>query len=47
MTKRKKTQPNNKKTKEILSRLRELQAKNLVKTTIEEEVRLIREDQDR
>ncbi len=47
MAKGKKPQRNNKKTEEILSRLKELQAKNPVKTTIEEEVRLIRDDRDR
>ena len=38
---------NTKKTEEILSRLCELQAKNPIKTSIEEEVALIREDRNR
>ena len=38
---------NSKKYEQVLSKLGELQAKNTVKTTIEEDVRLIREDRNR
>jgi uncharacterized protein YlbG (UPF0298 family) len=38
---------NTKKTEEVLSKLGELQAKNQIKTSTEEIVRLIREDRNR
>ena len=38
---------NTKKTEEVLSKLGELQAKNRIKTSTEEEVKLIREDRSR
>lgn len=38
---------NTKKTEEVLSKLGELQAKNRIKTSTEEEVKLIREDRNR
>ena len=38
---------NNKKYEDVLAKLKELQAKNPIKTTTEEEVRMIREDRNR
>jgi hypothetical protein len=38
---------NTKKYEEVLAKLKELQAKNPIKTTTEEEVRMIREDRNR
>ncbi len=38
---------NTKKYDDVLAKLKELQAKNPIKTTTEEEVRLIREDRNR
>jgi hypothetical protein len=44
---KKKKQLNIKKTQGVISKLRELQAKNPIETTTEEEVRMIREDRTR
>lgn len=38
---------NNKKYEDVLAKLKELQAKNPIRTTTEEEVRMIREDRNR
>ena len=38
---------NNKKSEELFSKLQKLQAENLIKTSTEQEVRLIREDRSR
>ena len=38
---------NTKKYEDVLAKLKELQAKNPIKTTTEEEVRMIREDRNR